>query len=149
MRAVVQRTSSSYVEVDNEKVAEISDGLTVLLGVKSGDTLKNAEYIMDKILNLRIFEDETGKMNNSVLDIQGEILVISQFTLYGDVRKGRRPSFTEAALPDEASAMIDYCIDYARKYDINIKTGIFAANMQVSLINNGPCTIILDSEKNF
>ncbi|MDD4170842.1 MAG: D-aminoacyl-tRNA deacylase [Syntrophomonas sp.] len=149
MRAVIQRTSSSRVLVNSIKKAQINKGLTVLLGVKRGDSPTDGQYLMDKIMNLRIFEDENGKMNKSLRDINGELLIVSQFTLYGDVRKGRRPSFTEAELPDQAEPLIDYCIKYLREKGIKVETGVFGADMQVEIENDGPCTILLDSERLF
>ena len=121
----------------------------VLLGIKQGDNFADGEYLMDKIVNLRIFEDDNGKMNRSLLDTNGELLMVSQFTLYADVRKGRRPSFTAAELPDKAHPLFDYCVEYAQAKGIHIETGVFGANMQVELENDGPCTILLDSEKLF
>jgi D-tyrosyl-tRNA(Tyr) deacylase len=129
--------------------AHINQGLMVLLGIKRGDNLTDGEYLMDKIINLRIFEDENGKMNRSLQDTNGEILMVSQFTLYGDVRKGRRPSFTAAELPDNAMPLFDYCVEYVRAKGVTIETGVFGANMQVDIENDGPCTILLDSERLF
>ncbi len=149
MRAVVQRTSSSSVVIAGKITADIEQGLTVLLGIKQGDNQKDAEYMMDKIVNLRVFEDTDGKMNCSLLDIKGELLVVSQFTLYGDARKGRRPGFSSAELPELAEPLFNYCVDYVKQYGINAKTGIFGADMKVNLTNDGPCTILLDSEKLF
>lgn len=149
MRAVVQRTNHSMVTVEGEVKGEIAKGLTVLLGIKKGDTEKDAEYMMDKIANLRIFEDEDGKMNLSLLDIKGEILLVSQFTLYGDARKGRRPSFSEAELPDKAEELFSRCVQILRDMGIKVETGVFGAHMQVHIENDGPCTILLDSERIF
>ncbi|MGI6468844.1 MAG: D-tyrosyl-tRNA(Tyr) deacylase [Syntrophomonadaceae bacterium] len=149
MRAVVQRTLSSRVTVDGRVISSIGLGLTVLLGIGKGDTAADADYLMDKIANLRIFPDQEGKMNLSVQDVAGEILLISQFTLYGDARKGRRPSFTEAALPDQARPMFDYCVENLRRKGLKIQTGEFGAEMQVDICNNGPCTILLDSFRAF
>lgn len=149
MRAVVQRVSKSKVKVEDKTVGEIGKGLLVLLGVGKEDTKEDIEYLTQKILNLRIFEDENGKMNLSLLDIEGELLVISQFTLYGDVRKGRRPSFTDSASPDEAEKMYKQFINKCKNESINVEEGIFGADMDVSLINDGPVTILLDSKKTF
>lgn len=149
MRAVVQRTKYSRVSIDGREKAHISQGLMILLGIKRGDNSAAGEYLMDKIVNLRIFEDENGKMNRSLLDTNGQILMVSQFTLYGDVRQGRRPSFTAAELPENAQTLFDYCVAYIRGKGINIETGVFGANMQVDIENDGPCTILLDSEKLF
>ena len=147
MRAVVQRTTCSSVAIDGQVTAEIGPGLTVLVGVKKGDQENDADYLMDKIINLRIFADAEGRMNRSLLDVQGEMLLISQFTLYGDVKRGRRPSFTEAAGPEMAEPLFQYCIRTVKERGINVKTGIFGADMIISLKNDGPCTILLDSER--
>ena len=149
MRAVVQKSQRSSVVVDNEERAYIQQGLLVLLAVKKGDTQADGEYIIDKIINLRIFEDENGKMNRSLLEEGGDLLLVSQFTLYGDARKGRRPSFTEAEDPEAARALFDYCVEWGRKRGIRVDTGVFGAHMQVNITNDGPCTILLDSEKSF
>lgn len=149
MRAVVQKSLRSSVVVGNEEKACIQEGLLVLLAVKKGDTPADAVYMMDKIINLRIFEDENGKMNRSLLEEGGDLLMVSQFTLYGDARKGRRPSFSEAEEPEAAQALFDYCVEYGKKSGIKIETGVFGAHMQVNICNDGPCTILLDSEKSF
>jgi D-tyrosyl-tRNA(Tyr) deacylase len=149
MRVVVQRVLEASVKVDGEIVGKIGKGLLVLLGVGDGDDPKDLDYMVDKVLGLRIFEDENNKMNLSLLDIEGELLVVSQFTLYGDVRKGKRPSFTDSAHPDIAEK---YYLEFIQKaVDKGIKTekGIFGADMKVSLINDGPVTILLDSKKTF
>jgi len=149
MRAVVQKCLHSSVVVDNVETACIGPGLMVLLAVKKGDDRRDAEYMMDKMINLRIFEDEDGKMNRSLLDTAGELLLVSQFTLCGDARRGRRPGFSEAEDPLPAKEMFDYCAELGRTKNIRIKTGVFAAHMQVNICNDGPCTILLDSEKTF
>ena len=149
MRAVVQRVSSSRVTVDNVVTGEINQGLLVLLGVTHEDTSKDVDYMIDKVLNLRIFEDENGKMNLSLKDINGELLIVSQFTLYGDWRKGRRPGFSDAARPEVAIPLYEEFIEKARKQDIKVGTGKFGADMMVDIANNGPVTILLDSQKNF
>lgn len=149
MRAVVQRVSTSQVMVDNKIVGKISKGLTVLLGVENGDNIKDAEYMAEKIAGLRIFDDENGTMNLSLMDIEGEILSISQFTLLGDVRKGKRPSYSHAAKPDVAKELYEIFNEILRKKCINVETGIFQANMVLSINNDGPVTILLDSRKNF
>ncbi|NLO20550.1 MAG: D-tyrosyl-tRNA(Tyr) deacylase [Syntrophomonadaceae bacterium] len=149
MRAVIQRTKGSKVVVDHKTCGEICSGLMVLLGIKRGDTEKEAQYMMDKIINLRIFPDDEGKMNCSLLDIGGEILLVSQFTLYGDARKGRRPGFSQAALPEEAMALYQYSIDYLKNRGLRVATGVFGAEMLVKIDNDGPVTILLDSEKLF
>ncbi|HPF43321.1 MAG TPA: D-aminoacyl-tRNA deacylase [Syntrophomonadaceae bacterium] len=147
MRAVVQRTLYSSVTIEGQVTAEIGPGLTILLGIKKGDQEKDADYLMDKIINLRIFADEAGRMNRSLLDVQGEIMLISQFTLYGDVKHGRRPGFTDAEDPDAAEPLFQYCIKNIKKRGVSIKTGVFGAHMKITIENDGPCTILLDSEK--
>lgn len=149
MRAVVQRSRSSSVTVNGKETGRIASGLVVLLGISHGDSSKEAEYIMDKIVNLRIFPDEEGKMNRSLLDTGGEILLVSQFTLYGDARKGRRPSFIEAELPEKALPLFNYCVEYTQGLGVNIATGEFGADMLVAIENDGPVTILLDSDKAF
>ena len=149
MRAVVQRVSEASVSVDGEIVSRIGKGLLILLGVGADDTESDAEYLADKIANLRIFEDEKGKMNLSVLDVGGEAMVVSQFTLYGDCRKGRRPSFTQAAKPDKAQVLYSYFILRLREEGVPTREGVFQAHMKVNLTNEGPVTILLDSGKSF
>jgi len=147
VRAVVQRVSSAKVTVDGKNVGEIRRGLLVLLGVSVNDTEADAEYLNDKIRNLRIFDDADGKINLSLSDIDGEMLVVSQFTLYGDTRRGRRPSFIKAAAPDDANRLYEYFVTLARPDIRRVETGTFQAMMDVSLVNDGPVTLILDSEK--
>ncbi|CEO31781.1 D-aminoacyl-tRNA deacylase [Paraclostridium sordellii] len=149
MRAVVQRVASSKVIVDESTIGEINKGLLILLGVTHEDTSKDVDYLLDKIVNLRIFEDENDKMNLSLKDVNGELLVVSQFTLYGDCRKGRRPNFTNAAKPDLATSLYEEFIDKAKKEGIKVGTGKFGAHMMVELVNDGPVTILIDSEKTF
>lgn len=149
MRAVIQKVSRAKVTVDGEITGEIGPGLLVLLGVSKTDTEKDALYLIDKILNLRVFEDADGKMNLSLLDIEGELLVVSQFTLYGDTRRGRRPSFIEAASPEEANRLYEFFVDESRKQVTKVATGRFQAMMDVELVNDGPVTILIDSEKTF
>ena len=149
MRAVIQRVSRAKVSVDSEIIGEIGNGLLVLLGVSKEDSEKDSLYLLEKTLNLRIFEDADDKMNLSLLDISGELLVVSQFTLYGDARKGRRPSFIEAAAPLEANRLYDFFVAAARKQLLKVETGRFQAMMEVELVNDGPVTILLDSNKNF
>lgn len=149
MRSIIQRVSRAKVTVEGEIVGEIGNGILVLLGVSREDSEKDADYLLEKTLNLRIFEDSEEKMNLSLLDINGELLVVSQFTLYGDARKGRRPSFIKAAIPDEANRLYEYFVNQARKQIENVQTGKFQAMMDVELVNDGPVTILLDSEKNF
>ena len=149
MRCVVQRVKNSSVTVNNETVGAIGPGLMVLIGVSTDDTDTDLKYMTDKVPNLRIFDDENGVMNRSVLDVGGSILAVSQFTLYGDARGGRRPSYIRAARPEEANQMYQRLVAAWREKGIHVETGIFRADMQVSLINDGPVTILLDSEKTF
>ncbi len=148
MRAVVQRVKEAAVSVNDEQIAKIGKGMTVFVGIAAGDTIKDVDYIAEKIVGLRIFEDDEGKMNKSIQDIDGEILMISQFTLLGDVRKGRRPSFTQAALPDEAQKLYEALVD-ACNQKVKTKKGQFQAQMLVYILNDGPVTILVDSNKNF
>ncbi|HLS23493.1 MAG TPA: D-aminoacyl-tRNA deacylase [Pseudogracilibacillus sp.] len=145
MKAVIQRVKKANVTVDGQVIGEIDHGLLVLLGVTEGDSEKDIETIVNKLINLRIFEDEEGKMNLSLLDVEGSILSVSQFTLYGDVRKGRRPSFSKAARPEEAEDLYDKFNEYLRGKGVEVETGQFGAMMDVSLINNGPVTFIIES----
>ena len=147
MRAVIQRVSSSYVEVDGVVTGKINKGLTVLLGISEEDTMQDIDYMVDKITNLRIFEDNEGKMNLSLFDIDGELLIISQFTIYGDCRKGRRPNFMKAAKPDKAEEYYNKFINKCLELGIDTQTGVFQAHMNVQINNDGPVTIIVDSEK--
>ncbi len=149
MRAVVQRVSRAKVTVASEITGEIGRGLLVLLGVAGSDSEQDAEYLVEKIINLRIFEDADDKMNLSLLDIKGELLVVSQFTLYGDTRRGRRPSFIDAAPPEEANQLYEYFVAKAGQQIPKVETGRFQAMMDVELVNDGPVTIMLDSEKSF
>jgi D-aminoacyl-tRNA deacylase len=149
MRAVVQRVSRASVTVEGQVVGKIARGLLVLLGVSNKDSATDALYCVDKTINLRIFEDEDGKMNLSLLDIAGEMLVVSQFTLYGDTRRGRRPSFIDAAAPDEANRLYEYFVAQASRQVAKVETGRFQAIMDVELVNDGPVTIMIDSEKHF
>jgi D-tyrosyl-tRNA(Tyr) deacylase len=149
MRAVVQRVSRAKVSVGDEVTGEIGRGLLVLLGVSVRDTEKDAFYLVDKVLNLRVFEDGEEKMNLSLLDIKGELLVVSQFTLYGDVTRGRRPSFIDAAPPERANHLYEVFVAESGKQIKNVQTGRFQAMMDVELVNDGPVTILLDSEKKF
>ena len=149
MRAVVQRVSEASVSVDGTVVGRIGIGLVVLLGVGTGDGEAEVEYLVDKILHLRVFPDDAGQMNRSLLDSGGALLVVSQFTLYGDARRGRRPSYTEAAAPDEANRLYETFVDRARHGGVQVATGVFRAMMDVSLVNHGPVTVLLDSRRQF
>lgn len=149
MRAVVQRVSSSSVKVDGKVIGEIGLGINVLIGISKEDTIKDLEYIKDKIINLRIFQDENDKMNYSLLDIKGDILAISQFTLYGDCRKGRRPNFMNAKGGEEAKILYNKFIDMLKDTGLKVETGEFGAHMEVDIQNDGPVTMLLDSFKQF
>lgn len=149
MRAVVQRVTEASVTVENETVGAVGAGLMVLIGVSKEDTDKDLKYIVDKVQNLRVFDDENGVMNRSVLDVGGSILAVSQFTLYGDARGGRRPSYFTAAGPEMANAFYEQAVAAWRQNGIHVETGRFRTEMKVSLINDGPVTILLDSGKAF
>jgi len=149
MRGVVQRVKRAGVTVDGELVGRIDKGLLVFLGVGNEDDEKDIQYLADKIINLRIFEDSNGKMNESLLDQKGELLIVSQFTLYGDCRKGKRPSFDKAAKPKDAEMLYERFVEYCKGFGIKVETGKFQAMMDVELINDGPVTILLDSKKEF
>ena len=145
----MQRVTEARVEVAREPVGEIGAGLLVLLGVARDDTRDDADYLADKIFNLRVFDDDEGKMNRSLSESGGAILVVSQFTLYGDVRRGRRPSYSDAAEPEKANQLYEYFVERLRSFGVRVETGIFQAMMKVSLTNDGPVTILLDSRKAF
>ena len=145
MRAVVQRVSHAQVKVDGKVVGKIEKGYLVLLGVKEGDTKKEADFLANKVVNLRVFEDENDKMNLSIKDVGGEMLIVSQFTLYGDASHGNRPSFTEAARPEEANSLYEYFCDQVSK-EVHVEKGVFQAEMKVELLNDGPVTILLEKE---
>lgn len=149
MRAVLQRVSYAEVKVDGKTTGKIEKGIMALIGIDSTDNENIYKYISDKIINLRIFEDEYGKMNLSVKDIGGGILIVPNFTLYADARKGRRPNFVMGAKPDEAEKIFEEFIGFMKNTYDNVQTGIFRADMKVELLNNGPVTILLDSDKNF
>lgn len=149
MRAVVQRVRRSSVSVDDEIIASVEKGIMVLLGVESGDTEKDVDYMVEKIINLRIFEDDDEVMNYSLLDIKGEMLAISQFTLLGDCRKGRRPSYKNAEKPDQANTLYESFVEKSRLKDVRVKTGKFQAEMIVDIVNDGPVTLLIDSNKTF
>lgn len=149
MRAVVQKVSEATLRTEGRPEVHIGKGYVVLLGVKKGDTEKDADYIADKIHGLRIFEDAEGKLNLSIVDAGGEVLIVSQFTLYGDARHGRRPSFFEAERPEKADELYQYVVSSLREKGLSVSTGYFRTDMKVNLTNDGPVTILLDSEKNF
>ncbi len=149
MRAVVQRVSRAKVTIGGEVTSEIGTGLLVLLGVGQNDAQADADYLTEKIVGLRIFEDDAGKMNRSVQDVGGSVLVVSQFTLYGDVRRGKRPSFDAAAPPQKARELYEYSVERVRSFGLKCETGRFQEMMQVELVNEGPVTIMLDSAKTF
>ncbi|HHV60035.1 MAG TPA: D-tyrosyl-tRNA(Tyr) deacylase [Clostridiaceae bacterium] len=150
MRAVVQRVTCSRVLVADQVAGKIDKGLVVLLGVSDDDSQSDIEYMAEKIVNLRVFDDENGKLNLSVLDVGGSLLVVSQFTLYGDCRKGRRPSYSKAAKPEDAKTIYEKFVEYVRsKFNIKVETGIFQASMLVEINNDGPVTLLLDSKKEF
>ena len=147
MRAVVQRVLKARVSVSGKTVGSVGPGLCVLLGVGRGDSEKDADWLADKLVNLRIFEDEEGKMNRSLLEVRGEALLVSQFTLYGDCRKGRRPSFVDAATPDEGRRLYEYFVRQVEQHEVKTACGVFQAHMEVELTNDGPVTLILDTSK--
>ena len=149
MRALLQRVVKASVSVAGEEVGKIGRGLVVLLGVANGDTEKDAQYLLQKIINLRIFTDAQDKLNLSALDIAGELLLVSQFTLLADTRKGRRPSFVEAAPPEQAEALFNYAVGLARESGLKVATGRFQQHMQVEIHNDGPVTVMLDSRDKF
>lgn len=149
MRAVVQRVSEASVSVEGTVVGRIGPGLCVLLGVGTGDDEAAAAFLVDKVLNLRVFPDAAGQMNRSLLDTRGALLVVSQFTLYGDARRGRRPSYIEAAPPEEANRLYEHFVALSRAAGVDVATGVFRAVMDVSLVNHGPVTILLDSRRLF
>ena len=149
MRAVVQRVSRASVKVDGELMGEIAKGLLVLLGVALDDSEADADYLAEKVAGLRIFEDDAGKMNLSVAEVGGAVLAVSQFTLFGDVRRGKRPSFDAAARPEQAKARYEYFVERIRASGLRCETGRFQEMMEVELVNSGPVTILLDSKKMF
>lgn len=149
MRCVIQRVTQASVTVGDETVGKIGRGYMILIGVSAEDTDKDLRYMAEKVPNLRIFEDEAGKMNLSIRDVGGEILAVSQFTLYGDARGGRRPSFSTAARPEQANALYEQLVEAWRAQGIHVETGRFRAEMQVSLVNDGPVTMLMDSTKLF
>ncbi|OLN32275.1 D-aminoacyl-tRNA deacylase [Desulfosporosinus metallidurans] len=149
MRSVIQRVKRASVTVDGKTVGKIAMGLLILLAVGPEDGQGDLTWMVDKLVGLRIFEDEEGKMNRSVQDVGGEILMVSQFTLYGDCRKGKRPSFSAAAPPEKAKLLFEQIVEETRRRGLKVETGVFQTEMEVALINHGPVTILLDSEKKF
>jgi len=146
MKAVLQRVLHASVEISGKKVGTIDQGIVMLLGVEKGDTEDDASWLMAKIVNLRIFEDDYGKMNLSVLDVDGAILAVSQFTLAGNCSKGRRPSFDTAALPEDANILYEFSVEELKRFGCTVATGVFQADMQVCLINDGPVTFVIDTQ---
>ena len=146
MRLLVQRVSSAQVDVDSKTVGKINNGFLVLIGVTHTDTREIADYLVKKLCNLRVFKDEKSKMNLSIKDVDGELLIVSQFTLYADCQHGNRPSFVNSAKPDMANELYEYFVERCRKEVKNVETGIFGADMKVSLLNDGPVTIMLEKE---
>jgi len=144
MRALIQRVSSASVSVDGESLGSIATGFVVLLGVSEGDSIENARYLVDKTLNLRVFPDDAGRFDRSLLDIDGELLVVSQFTLYGDVQKGKRPSWMAAARPDQAEPLIEQVVEGLTQRGIMVETGRFRADMKVKILNDGPVTLMVE-----
>ena len=149
MRALIQRTTKADVKVDGEVLGEIGTGLVVLLGIKQDDDAKDLEYLVEKLCGLRIFSDADGKFNDSLEDVGGSVLLISQFTLYADTRKGRRPGFTDSARPEKAIPLYEMAISRLKSRGLDVQSGRFGADMKVSLLNDGPVTIMLDSEDKF
>jgi len=147
MRVVLQRVKEAHVNVDGATVGSIATGMVVLVGVTSTDSRQDADYLVEKVIHLRIFPDEARKMNRSLLEANGALLVVSQFTLYGDCKKGRRPSFDSAAPPDLARSLYDYFVERLRFRNIPVQTGVFQAEMEIHLVNDGPVTFILDSPR--
>lgn len=149
MRAVVQRVSRASVQVEGGVIGTVAKGFAVLLGVAEGDTAEDADYLAHKIVDLRVFEDDAGKMNRSIAEAGGAVLAISQFTLLGDCRKGRRPSFTDASRPELAATLFDHFVAAVRSRGVSVETGQFGAHMRVELVNDGPVTLLLDSKRVF
>jgi D-tyrosyl-tRNA(Tyr) deacylase len=145
MRVVLQRVTKASVEVEDKIIGKIDNGLLVLLGIHVDDNMKELEWMVNKVVGLRIFEDEDGKMNKSLKDVEGDLLVVSQFTLYGDCEKGRRPGFTDAARPEKAIPMYEEFVKRCRDLEVHVETGEFGADMKIDLINDGPTTLIIDS----
>lgn len=144
MRALVQRVTSASVRVDDRVVGDIGRGLLILLGIRNGDTSEEVQWVAEKCANLRIFEDDDGKMNRSLIDVRGSMLVVSQFTLYGDCRKGRRPSFVDAAQPEVSEPLYEQFVEHARGLGLTVSSGVFGAMMSVALVNDGPVTVLVE-----
>lgn len=144
MKFVIQRVEKASVEVDRKTISEIKKGYLVLIGIANEDTNDNADYLINKLINLRVFEDKDGKMNLSLKDVDGELLLVSQFTLYGDCSRGNRPSFSQAAKPEEANKLYEYIVEECKQKVETVKSGVFGANMKINLINDGPVTIIME-----
>ena len=144
MKFVIQRVEKASVEVDRKTISEIKKGYLVLIGIANEDTKDNADYLINKLINLRVFEDKDGKMNLSLKDVDGELLLVSQFTLYGDCSRGNRPSFSQAAKPEEANKLYEYIVEECKQKVETVKSGVFGANMKINLINDGPVTIIME-----
>lgn len=144
MKAVIQRVKHASVTIDGNIYSQIKEGCLVLLGIDKNDKSENADKIAEKLVNLRIFEDENGKMSKSVKDINGELLVVSQFTICADLKKGNRPSFDNAMMPEEANKLYEYTVEQIKKYEVPVQTGVFGAHMEVNLLNNGPVTFVLE-----
>lgn len=144
MKFVIQRVEKASVEIDKKTIAEIKQGYLVLIGIAHEDTKEIADYLINKLINLRVFEDKEGKMNLSLKDIDGELLLVSQFTLYGDCSRGNRPSFSQAGKPEEANKLYEYIVKECKQKVETVKSGVFGANMKINLINNGPVTIIME-----
>jgi len=147
MRIVLQRVTRAHVEVAGETVGSIGAGLVILLGVTHQDTREDADYLASKVIQLRIFPDQASRMNRSLMDVGGALLVVSQFTLYGDCRKGRRPSFDQAAAPEHARGLYEYFVQQLRSSNVTVATGVFQAEMEIHLVNDGPVTFALDSSR--
>ena len=149
MRAVIQRVSRASITIDRQETRSIGQGLVVLVGIHPDDTLREIDWMSDKILHLRIFEDDEGKMNRSLQDIGGQVLIVSQFTIYGDCRKGRRPGYSAAAPPSVARPLYEQFVDRMKQLHVSVESGSFQAYMEVELVNDGPVTLLLDTEKTF
>lgn len=149
MRAVIQRVSRASVTIEKQDTRSIGQGLVVLIGIRPDDTMRDIDWMCEKIIHLRIFEDDEGKMNRSLQDIGGQMLIVSQFTLYGDCRKGRRPGYSAAAPPSIAEPLYEQFVDRVKAQDISVQTGVFQAFMEVKIHNDGPVTLMLDTEKKF